>query len=424
MAFEDTPGTADEQPADDIRSALAAAFATSETDAAETPAKPAAKPKAAESDAGPDGGDAEFEAESEAAPKEKPAPKAKGAEAEPDAVDADPDKAAAAKSDADKAEAAVTGKWSAKDKEILKTLPPEGRELILRRHKEMEGAFTKKTQESAAFRKEYEPVDKIFEPYRDQMRQSGYTPQTLIQAWANVEDRLMKGDGVAVVAGLINGYKIDLGRVAQALGIRPRSAAAAANPSTNAQDQNGTGQPDPATGGNQIQLPPEIMQTLQTLATRQTEFERRIAAEDRQRADSARAAQQSAVQRIETELETFKSAQDDKGNPLHPHFEELETEMALLAKAAIEARLPVPPLKELYEKAAWANPSTRDAMHAARDRAQQEKAAAEARAKAAKARKAGSSVNGAPGPGQAQQGRQVERTLREELDAAAEDLGA
>jgi hypothetical protein len=411
MALEDVKDAADEQPADDIRSALTAAIATSEEDAGDASAKPAAKPKAsAAAEGAEDAGEGEV---GEEAPKEKPASKAKATEAEPEGADADQEKAAAAKSEADKAEAAITGKWSAKDKEILKTLPPEGRDLILRRHKEMEGAFTKKTQEHAAFRKEYEPVDKIFEPYRDQMRQSGYTPQTLIQAWANVEDRLMKGDGVAVVAGLINGYKIDLGKVAQQLGIRPRQA-----PAAPAATQDGTAI---AEGANQIQLPPEIMDTLRSLANKQTEFERRIADEDRQRANTARAARDSAEQRVMTEIETFKSAQDDKGNPLHPHFEELETEMSLLAKAAIEARLPVPPLQELYEKAAWANPSTRDAMHAARDRAQQEKAATEARAKAAKARKAGSSVNGAPGPGQAQQGRQVERTLREQLEAAAED---
>ncbi len=403
---EENPGTAEAQPADDIRSALTAALATRESEAVEAPAKPAPKAKAsAEPETSEDVGEFEPSAgEPEPKVDKPPAKEAKG-EVE-DEPGAEPDKAAAERADKDKAEAAITGKWSAKDKEILKTLPPEGRDLILRRHKEMEGAFTKKTQEHAAFRKEYEPVDKIFDPYRDQMRQSGYSPQTLIQAWANVEDRLMKGDGVAVVAGLINGYKIDLGKVAQALGIKPQQRAAqpGAEDGAEAQPQ------------QQIQLPPQLMQEIQALR-------QRADAEDRRRQDESRGAQQAATQRVMTDIETFKSAQDDKGNLVHPHFDELETEMALLAKAAMDSRLPVPPLKELYEKAVWANPSTRDQAFAARDRAQQEKAAAEARAKTAKAKKAGSSVTGAPGSGQAQSGstRRTEQTLREQLLAAADD---
>jgi hypothetical protein len=82
------------------------------------------------------------------------------------------------------------------------------------------------------------------------------------------------------------------------------------------------------------------------------------------------------------------------------------------------ARKPVPPLKELYETAVWANPSTREATLAARERAQQAKAADEARAKAAQARKAGSSVTGAPGSGQAPTGRsRTDLSLREQLEA-------
>jgi len=313
MALENLSGagsvdsTGAEQPADDIRSAITAAIATREADADVAPTKSVAiaKPKASAEPGGSEaiGGDDGEAGKSE--PKEKQPSKAKSSEPK-DGDDADPEKAATAKADSEKAEAAkaeaaITGRWSAKDKETLKSLPPEGRELILRRHKEMEGAFNKKIVEHAAFRKEYEPVDKIFEPYRDQMKASGYTPQSLIQAWANVEDRLMKGDGVAVVAGLINGYKVDLGKVAQALGIRPRQSAPAP------QDQNGSGQP-PGAEGSQIQLPPELVQTLQALTNRQSELDRRIATEDRRRADEAQRAQQTAVQRVQTELETFKSA--------------------------------------------------------------------------------------------------------------------
>ena len=308
-------------------------------------------------------------------------------------------------------EAAATeppANWPAKDKEAFKKLAPEGQEFILRRHREMEAGFTKKTQEIAAFRKEFEPVQKLLDPWKDRMQAKGYTPSSLITAWANVEKRLMDGDGVGVVASLIKGYGLDMGKIAHALGLRP---------SARPQAQDGEQPPAVQTGdAAQVTLPPEITQTLQSL-------QQRLDAQDREKADSGRRAEMDAVQKAEADLEQFKSAQDDKGKLLHPHFDELESDMLLLAQAAIAARKPVPPLTELYEKAVWANPSTRKAMQAAETKAQQAKAAEEARAKTAAAKRAASSVTGAPGSGQANGSTRPrgEQTLREQLlEAAAE----
>lgn len=417
MTAETDPGIAEEQPADDIASAIGAALASHDAPDPDEKAPDKAKPAEGEAAPAARAKDGKF-AKTEKPEGEQPEPKEpdkpegeakteeKPTDEKPEGEKADPEKTA---------EAEITGKWSAADKEILKALPPEGRELILRRHKEMEGAYTKKTEALAGFRKEYEPVDKIFEPYREKMKQAGWTPRTLIEGWASAEKRLMDGDGVAVIASLINGYKIDLGKVAQALGIRPRQQAPAPRQGE---------EPPPPPDGQASQLPPELLQQLQELSANQRTITQRLADEDRRRADEVRRAQTSAEQRVSTEIDQFKSAQDDKGNLLHPHFEELETQMSLLAKAAIDGRQPVPPLKELYEAAEWANPSTRAASLAARDKAQREKADAEARTKAERARKAGSSVTGAPGSGQAPSGRRpAERSLLEELEAAAEEAG-
>lgn len=405
MAFEDENVELNEKPTDDLRSALAAAIATSAAETpekgADAPAKPAAPKKAepvkAVEEAAPEAGAAKEDDGAE--------PKAKDDE-ESAADQPEDDEAKTKAAELAKAETALTGKWSARDKETFKALPAEGRDLLLRRHKEMEGAFTRKTQEIAAFRKEYDPVHKLLEPWTDRMKARGYTPSSLITAWANVEKRLMDGDGVGVVAGLIKGYGLDMGMIAQALGLRPSPR------------QDGTGDinpPQPNGDATQIQLPPELTQQLQSL-------QQRLDAQDREKADRARLAETSAVARAETELETFKSAQDDKGQLLHPHFDDLEDDMLQLARAAIAARKPVPPLGTLYETAVWANPSTRKARLAADQKAQQAKAADEARAKAAAAKKASSSVTGAPGAGHASAGRgKGEPTLREQLlEAAAE----
>jgi hypothetical protein len=64
-----------------------------------------------------------------------------------------------------------------------------------------------------------------------------------------------------------------------------------------------------------------------------------------------------------------------------------------------QGRTPV--LQDLYDRALWANPSTREKQLALQQQAEAKRAAEERRAKAEQARRAGSSVTGAPSPGQA-----------------------
>ena len=380
-------------PDDTIRSALASAMAQHETPA-ETPPKPApeAPAQAAESDSAETG----TEVASEESGDQEPADGAG------EAVEEKP---------GEEKPAATSGteppaNWSAKDKATFKGLAPEAQKFLLDRHKAMEGDYIKKTQAIAAFKREYEPVDKIFEPYRDRMKAGGWTPAKLVEAWGNVEKRLMEGDGVNVVAGLVQGYKIDLGQVARTLGLRPRQ-----------QQANGNGAAQPA----QPQHDPLSLSPDHPVVRQLNSIQERLAAEDRARADEVRRRQTAAETRVMGEIEEFKSAQDDKGNLLYPHFDDVEAAMAQLAQSANATGKPLS-LKDLYETAVWANPSTRDAMLAARERAQQEKATEEARAKAARARKAASSVTGAPGSGQAPTGRpRTDLSLREQLNAAYGD---
>jgi hypothetical protein len=283
--------------------------------------------------------------------------------------------AAAEKPDAPEKSRAASASESAKDREIIKRLPREAQDFL-----------TRKTQEIASFKRDYEPVDKIFEPYREKMKAGGWTPHKLVEAWSNVERRLMEGDAVNVIAGLVKGYQVNLGDIAKTLGLRPRQ------PQANGQaDPNGQSpQPQPE-GMLEHQLPPQVARQLQA-------WQDRFDAEDRMRANEARRHQTASETRVMNEIDQFKSAKDGKGDLLHPHFEELEEAMTLLAQSANANRKPVPPLKELYETAVWAHPSTREATLAAREKA-----------KAVQARRAGSSVTGSPNSG---------RSIREELEAA------
>lgn len=348
--------------------------------------------------------------DSETAAETKPASEA--AEADKGAgKEADKATGTEAKPEPDK-QAAATGReppahWSRADKEMFAAQPPAAQDFLLRRHAAMEADYTKKTGDIANLRKEYGPIDEMFRPHADALKAKGLTPGGVIRAWANVENALVQGKGVDVVTGLVRGYGIDRNALAKALGF---SQPVPEPPQADPNKTNGTG----GHAVQPMQLPPELIEELRTLrqgydAIRQTNERERAAAAQAREAEVSRS------------IETFKGAKDAKGELLHPYYEDVEAEMTRLALAAVASKQPVPPLQELYETAVWANPSTRAALQSREKRDQEAKVAEEARAKAERARRAGSSVTGAPGSGQAR-AVHAERSLREELEEAAADM--
>ena len=396
-------------PSDDIRSALAAAITThEEKDVSSSDTKPAAQAQAEEPAAeaaaepkkdrerGPDG---KFLKKEEAAEEE--------AAAEPEKAAEDDEPKDEAKPEAKKLE--LPAKWSPKEKEVFAKLPAEAQKLFMDRYKAIEADYTKKTQAIAKLRTDYEPVDKMFEPYRDVMRQKGFTPSSLIESWANIEKKLASGEqgALEVISGLVRGYNVAPAKLAQALGITAGGAPAAAADNK------------AAAAAPTVQLPPELMREIEALKQQVGG----LTTAQRQAIESARAA---AGDRAMKQIEDFKSETDADGNPLRPYFEDVEHDMVRLANSYLAAKEPVPQLQKLYEDAVWANPSTREQLRTLEKESAEKKRTDEARAKAAAAKKAGSSVTGAPGTGSATSPhKHVERSLREELDAAAaESLSA
>lgn len=414
MSELDTTGTDTEQPADDIRSSLAAAIAESEgasTDGAQTGTKPdtgdGAQPTATETrERGPDGkflkkSDAET---STAADTAKPAATAK--------TDQQPDPNAA-QTPVDTKEPPTH--WSQADKDKFKAQAPEAQAFILDRFKAMEGDYTRKTQEIANFKKEYGPVDEMFAPHKDVLRQKGFTPRSLIEAWANVETKLAAGtdSAVEVLKGLAQGYNIPVAKIAAALGITGAAPTAQQQPAQ---------QPVATENGQVVPVPPEVQARLDLLLQKVNGFEQKFGTIEQREAEARRRADVEAANAVENQVNEFRNSKDDKGNLLHPHMAEVEGMMTALANAAMASKQPIPSLKELYETAIYAHPEVRQKVLTAQRQQEETKRTEEARAKAASARKAGSSVTGAPGPGQAPSGKSVtDLSLREQLEAAAEE---
>ncbi len=398
-------------PSDDLRSALAAAITKHETPEPAT-AQKAAPPKDAELPLA--ASDAPAETASETA---EPKPKKKSAAVDGEATETpDGGTTGAEKPDgkdrpeqvAPEFEKALAA-WKPADRTMFKALAPEAQQFVMRRYKEMTADYTKKLQDVSRLKADYEPIDKMFEPYREVMKQKGFTPSSLVESWANVEKKLAAGEQSAleVVAGIVRGYGLPPAKVANAIGVRPQNAPAG--------QQAGSETPPVAP---QIQLPPEFVDEL-------TNLRRQVGGLSEAQRHAQETARAAAGERAMHEIEEFKSAVDAKGTLLRPHFEDVEQDMVRLANLAMASKQPVPSLQELYETAVWANPSTRALLRTAETQAAEQKRVDQEKTKAAAARKAAVSVTGAPGSGQASQVRSVpERSLREEIEAHAAEIAA
>lgn len=405
--------TVTEQPTerDDIRSDVRAAFdqfREKEAAAAPEPApKPPAKAEAPATETAQEtaerarddrGRFARAEGEAPPATPQEPAQTAP----EPQATDTKP---AADKEDPSVTLARTLSFLPAADREKIAALPPEAQEIVLRREREREADYTRRTQAAAALRREYEPIEAIFKPHEDAMRQRGLTRAGMIQAWAGVESSLVQGGqrAVDVVAGIIENYRLDRGALADRLGIRQLTPQELQQQQeAPAQQQAGAVHPDVAREINE----------LRQWRAQQEQMQRQ----------QYQAGELARLQAVTTEMDRFATATDSAGALLHPYFHEVETDMERLA-LGMQARREQPSLSELYQQAVWANTSVRDRMLAA-DRAAEEaqRAAAErkrqeeARAKAEKARRASSPISGAPGS--AQTGTVSSGSLRDDILAA------
>lgn len=389
-----------EAPADDIRSLLDAAV--TESEAPRDPPQTDAKPAEGETRArGPDGKFVRAEPgdEAQSPPDRKPG-----------AALADPVKAPDAPKLPDDTFDKATAKWSAADKEMLKGLPPQAQEFMLRRERDREADYTRKTQDAAAFRRDYEPIQQMFAPHAETLRQKGLTPAATIQGWMQVEQAFVQGRGAEQIKRIVDAYRINPADVVRALGV------------AGAQAPTEPGQPEPAPGSQPIQLPPEI-------AAKLTRLEGWQAQQDHERQRVAEAQYNERAAHVMASIDKFATETDSTGGLLHPHFRDVEDEMTRLSLAAQAAGQKPPTLESLYDAAVWANPTTRarllDERHAAAEAqraADEQKARDEARAKAQRARRASVSVTGAPGSGQPPTAREGDRSLRQQLEDAASEF--
>ena len=288
--------------------------------------------------------------------------------------------------------------WSAADKAWLAAIPADHQQSVLDRFKQMEAGFTPKLQRLAAIDRDFGEAVELFVPHLDNLRARGITPNSLIKAWAGVEQSLVNhkasidrggpdAGGAQVVANIIRAYNVNPAEIAALLTNQPQQQQAPVQP----------------------QVPPELMTRLQTLENAERERIQR--------------GQQEKVDTFQRQIDTFANEKDAGGNLAHPYFADLERDMMALAQLDI-AQGKTPELSDLYDRAAYANRETRAKLLQLQQESQAKQAAAERKAKSEAAQRAAVSTTGSRGNTERPRSSTSGRSLRDELEANAADLDA
>lgn len=235
--------------------------------------------------------------------------------------------------------------WSKEDKDVFESLADDTqREWLLNKTKAVESAYDAKFKEVAEQRRQLEHLDginRIFEPYRDQLALHGTNEVQYVERLV-AADKFLRTDPASAIQWLAGQYGIDL-------------------PSIGQTDDEYL---DPAAAQRIAKLESEI---------------NRMKASNQSQAEAQRAASANALQ---AEVDRFKDEKDESGSPLHPHFEDVRAVMAGLMQSGQAAGL-----ESAYEQAVWAMPKTREQALKAQTEAQAKAREAKRKADVEKARK-------------------------------------
>jgi hypothetical protein len=206
--------------------------------------------------------------------------------------------------------------WAAEDKAAFEELDEKSRKLYLKRYKEMEGGFTKKTQGLAEERKVAENFKKAISSHEEHLRNLGVDPFQAVDKLLATE-RLFRtgtpGQKAQALQKLINDYQIQT-NIAQ-------------------QEQQQHQYADP----NLNDFREELIRQRQYLAYMQQEKE------------------QQATREVLGVIESFSTAKDKSGDLKHPHFDAVREVMGDLINKQLATDI-----NDAYEKAVILNKDLRN----------------------------------------------------------------
>jgi len=180
--------------------------------------------------------------------------------------------------------------WSASDKEAFNEQPTGAQEWMLKRHKELEGDYTRKRQQESSQVRLAENVTDALSPFREEFSRAGLDEAGAVRQLASWHTAL-KNNPKQAIQELATTYGVDL--------------------SADIDDTT-----DPA-----------MQPVLQEIGALKQHLSRQ-----------EQAAQQRELERISGVIQSFKSEKDESGNLLYPHFDKVEQDIAKLMESGIVER--------------------------------------------------------------------------------------
>lgn len=257
--------------------------------------------------------------------------------------------------------------WPQADREVFARLEPPARSFLMRRHREMEADYTRKTQDLAAQRRTAEEFEEAARPYAAMIRAEGATPVTAFRTLLETANLLRTGTPVQKAQALQ--------RTARQFGVDLNA--------------NGGGSPMASLSGESG--------AVAQMAARTAHLEQELRQVQQAQQGAAHANSWHAV-------EAFAAETGEDGKPLRPHARAVRDEMlGLLASGA------APTIADAYDRAVWANPATRRQMEAEAEERRSREAAKRA-GRAAKSARA-NLPRGADAGRTKEKGRTIEETM-------------
>lgn len=250
--------------------------------------------------------------------------------------------------------------WSQDDQKLFRDQSREAQEFLLRRHRALEDDYSRRSQEVA-------PLHNASQQWTPYLQHIGADPATAFDLLMRTEHTLRTGD---------QNQKLDMiNRLAQQYGV---------------EFGQGDGQQAEAGADDDLMDP-----SVKALRDQVSQLKGQLQSVTQTQQQSVEERQNAEQQRIAGEIQEFRQAKTETGEFAHPHFDELQSDIARLAVAERQAGR-TPELGALYEQAAWANPTTRARKLEQQQNQHTQKQTARKRTKAQRAQKASSSIQSAP----------------------------
>jgi hypothetical protein len=195
--------------------------------------------------------------------------------------------------------------WSSDEKETFKSLTPEAQQILVNKEKQFQQGYQERAQAIS-------DIEKALEPYKQTLAYMGVDEGTAIRTLFSAHQRIMSDPANGILA------------LAQQFGIMDQLRQQFA----------------PDTDDEFVD--PEIKalrQQVQDLQSNLGQFQNQTI--------------QGQQQELLSQIDSFKSQKDEKGNLIHPYFDQVRTQMAPLVQQGKT-------MEEAYNEVVWTVPEYRD----------------------------------------------------------------